>query len=145
MVHTDLVRPITRYARTVREPALVLQELDEAVSRAFGQGGEPGPVYLDFPTDTLRAEVPLRVQLDEHFRPKPPALLLPESEGRRRGGGAALVARRPLVITGRARAARGPSCGAFSTGWARSTSTPARAAGWFPTSIPPSSPPCAAR
>ena len=38
IVHVDFVRPITRYARTVREPSLVLQELDEAVSRAFGQG-----------------------------------------------------------------------------------------------------------
>ena len=27
MNHVDFVRPITRYARTVREPALVLQEL----------------------------------------------------------------------------------------------------------------------
>src|SRR5437667_290723 len=35
LVHTDMVRPITRYARTVREPSLVLQELDEAVARAF--------------------------------------------------------------------------------------------------------------
>ena len=42
MTHTELLRSITRYARTVREPALVLQELDEAVARAFGQGGEPG-------------------------------------------------------------------------------------------------------
>lgn len=31
IVHTDLVRTLTRYARSVREPALVLQELDEAV------------------------------------------------------------------------------------------------------------------
>src|SRR5689334_24323313 len=54
MDHTVLLRSITRYARTVREAALVLQELDEAVSRAFGDGGEPGPVYLDFPADTLR-------------------------------------------------------------------------------------------
>ena len=38
--HTDLVRPITRYARSVRDPTLVLQELDEAVARAFGQGGD---------------------------------------------------------------------------------------------------------
>ena len=44
MDHTQLVRSITRYARTVREPSLVLQELDEAISRAFGEGGEPGPV-----------------------------------------------------------------------------------------------------
>src|SRR5512141_2732412 len=47
IVHVDLVRSITRYARTVREPALVLQELDVAVARALGEGGEPGPVYLD--------------------------------------------------------------------------------------------------
>ena len=53
MDHTQLVRSITRYARTVREPSLVLQELDEAISRAFGEGGEPGPSYIDFPTDTL--------------------------------------------------------------------------------------------
>ena len=38
--HTDFVRPITRYARSVRDPALVLQELDEAVARALGQGGD---------------------------------------------------------------------------------------------------------
>src|SRR5439155_23240354 len=31
LVHTDLVRSITRVARTVREPAPVLQELAEAV------------------------------------------------------------------------------------------------------------------
>jgi acetolactate synthase-1/2/3 large subunit len=41
--HTDLVRPITRYARSVRDPALVLQELGEAIARALGQGGDPGP------------------------------------------------------------------------------------------------------
>src|SRR5690242_19863692 len=70
MDHTMLVRSITRYARTVREPALVLQELDEAVARAFGEGGEPGPVYLDFPTDTLREEFPKSLLLDEHFQNK---------------------------------------------------------------------------
>ena len=58
MDHTHLVRSITRYARTVREPSLVLQELDEAIARAFGEGGEPGPSYIDFPTDTLRGIVP---------------------------------------------------------------------------------------
>src|SRR5215208_4083723 len=44
IVHTDLVRSITRYARTVREASLVLQELDEAFARARGDSGEPGPV-----------------------------------------------------------------------------------------------------
>src|SRR6478672_1414210 len=31
--HTQLLRSITRYARTVREPALALPELDEAIAR----------------------------------------------------------------------------------------------------------------
>jgi acetolactate synthase I/II/III large subunit len=101
IVHTDLVRSLTRYARTVREPALVLQELDEAVARALGQGGDPGPVYLDFPTDTLRAEVPRAVQLDEHFRPKPKPVLLPDAKQIEAAADLLWSAKRPLVISGR--------------------------------------------
>lgn len=108
MVHTDLVRSITRYARTVREPALVLQELDEAVSRAFGHGGEPGPAYLDFPTDTLRDEVPSPVQLNEHFRPKAPQVLMPDSAAVDEAVELLWSARRPLVISGRGARAAGP-------------------------------------
>lgn len=101
IVHTDLVRTLTRYARSVREPALVLQELDEAVARAFGQGGDPGPVYLDFPADTLRAEVPSAVQLEEHFRPKAKPVLLPDAAQVRAAVDCLWSARRPLVISGR--------------------------------------------
>ena len=80
MAHTEFVRPLTRYARTVREPELVLQELDEAVARALGQGGEPGPVFLDFPIDTLRAEVSAATQLEERFTPRPRHRLLPDPD-----------------------------------------------------------------
>lgn len=101
MVHTDLVRSITRYARTVREPSRILPELDEAVARATGETGEPGPSYIDFPTDTLRAVVPPAFQLDEHFRPKAPAVLRPDEATVRRAVDAILAARRTLVISGR--------------------------------------------
>jgi acetolactate synthase-1/2/3 large subunit len=99
--HVDMVRPITRYARTVREPALVLQELDEAVSRAMGEGCDPGPVYLDFPTDTLRGIVPGPVQMAEHFEPKAPLVL--QADPARVEAAVELLwsAKRPLVITGR--------------------------------------------
>ncbi|MBX9604704.1 MAG: thiamine pyrophosphate-binding protein [Gammaproteobacteria bacterium] len=113
MVHTDLVRSITRYARSVREPALVLQELDEAVSRAFGEGGDPGPVYLDFPTDTLRAEVPRAVQLDEHFRPRPRAPLPPSQARVAEAVELLWHARRPLVISGRGAKGAGPVLSRF--------------------------------
>lgn len=101
IVHIDFVRPLTRYARTVREPALVLQELDEAVSRALGHGGDPGPVYLDFPADTLRAEVPQPVQLQEHFAPKAKPVLAPERALVEAAVDLLYSAKRPLVISGR--------------------------------------------
>ena len=111
--HADLVRPITRYARTVREASLVLQELDEAVSRAFGQGGEPGPVYLDFPTDTLRDEVPQPLQLEEHFRLKSRPVLLPNDDDVAAAVDLLWSARRPLVISGRGARSAGRELSAF--------------------------------
>jgi acetolactate synthase I/II/III large subunit len=108
MSHVAFVAPLTRYARTVREPDLVLQELDEAVSRALGQGGEPGPVFLDFPVDTLRAEVSAVLELPERLAPPRPTLLLPDPEAVREAVELLWSARRPLVITGRGARGTGP-------------------------------------
>ncbi len=107
MDQAQLVRSITRYARTVREPSLVLQELDEAISRAFGEGGEPGPSYIDFPTDTLRGIVPKPLQLEEHLRPKPRVITRPDPAEVEKAVDLLWSARRVLVISGRgARGAR---------------------------------------
>jgi acetolactate synthase-1/2/3 large subunit len=113
MDHTQLVRSITRYARTVREPSLVLQELNEAVARAFGEGGEPGPVYLDFPTDTLRKEFPSSQLLDEHFVRKTYPVMLPDPAAVARAADLIWSARKPLVITGRGARRAGPELVAF--------------------------------
>lgn len=110
MVHTDFVRALTRYARTVREPDLVLQELDEAVARATGEaGGEPGPAYLDFPVDTLRAEVSRAVQLPELMAPKARHLLRPDAASVDAAVELLWSARRPLVISGRGARGAGPA------------------------------------
>lgn len=101
MAHVEFVRPLTRYARTVREADLILQELDEAVARAQGHGGEPGPAYLDFPVDTLRAEPSLAVQLPELFEPRREAQLLPDSQSVAEAVDLLWSAKRPLVISGR--------------------------------------------
>ena len=113
--HVDMAKPITRYARTVREPALVLQELDEAVSRALGQGCDPGPVYLDFPTDTLRGDVPKAVQLAEHFKAKPRPRLLPEEVDVAAAVEVLRCAKRPLVISGRGARGAAAELSAFLT------------------------------
>ncbi len=68
---------------------------------AFGQGCDPGPVYQDFPTDTLRADVPRVQQLDEHFRPKPRPLLIPAANEVAAAVDLLWSAKRPLVISGR--------------------------------------------
>ena len=110
MAHVDFVRPITRYARTVREPALVLQELDEAAARARGEGGgEPGPVFLDFPVDTLRAEVPQALELAEHLKGRPIRSIRPDEQSVQEAVELLWSARRPLFITGRGAQGAGPA------------------------------------
>jgi acetolactate synthase I/II/III large subunit len=111
--HARLVGPITRYARTVREPGLLPQELAEAVARALGEGGDPGPAYLDVPTDVLRAAVPAPLMLPELMRPRPPSRTHPDPEAVTRAVDLVLAARRPLVISGRGARTAGPQLTAF--------------------------------
>jgi len=109
MDHTAFVAPLTRYARTVREPDLVLQELDEAVARALGQGAEPGPVFLDFPVDTLRGNVSPAVVLPEQMAPPPRMRTLPDPDAVRAAVEVLWTAKRPLVISGHGARAAGPA------------------------------------
>ena len=99
--HTLLLTSITRYARTVREPSRVPAELDEAVARALGDGGEPGPAFIDFPTDCLRAPIPDALLLDEHMAAKPAPEPHPDPRAVARAVDLLWSARRPLVISGR--------------------------------------------
>jgi acetolactate synthase-1/2/3 large subunit len=101
ITHTDLVRSITRYARTVYNADLALQELDEAVCRSLGQGGEPGPTYLDFPVDVLRRRVSPAVELAERFVPRTFNSTAPNDTEVRAAVELLWSAKRPLVISGR--------------------------------------------
>ena len=101
IVHTEMVRGITRYARTVHNADLALQELDEAVSRALGQGGEPGPVYLDFPVDVVRSKVSIPMQMQERFTQRVPLKITPEISAIHAAVDLLWSAKRPLIISGR--------------------------------------------
>jgi len=98
--HVDLLRPVCRTARTLRVPDQVVRELDEAVARACGDSGEPGPVYVEIPTDVLRTHVPPQLVLDEWMTAKPRRLLPPDPAAIREAVDVFWSARRPLVITG---------------------------------------------
>jgi acetolactate synthase-1/2/3 large subunit len=101
IVHTDLVRSITRYARTVIHADLALQELDEAVCRSLGQGGEPGPTYLDFPVDVLRQRASPAVELAERFVARTFKSITPDISAVQAAVELLWSAKRPLVISGR--------------------------------------------
>ena len=99
--HVDILRPITRIARTARVPEQVIRELDEAVARAHGDLGEPGPVYLEVPTDVLRTTVPPQLVLDDWLQPKATRMLPPDPIAVAEAVEVLWNAQRPLVVTGR--------------------------------------------
>lgn len=99
--HVDILKPVCRYARTARVADQVMRELDEAVARAFGDLGEPGPSYIEVPTDVLRTHVAPNLVLDEWMRPRGPRLVTPDPAAVAEAVDVLWKARRLLVVTGR--------------------------------------------
>ena len=99
--HVDIMRPVSRYSQTARVPEQVLRELDEAVARAFGALGEPGPSYIEIPTDVLRTRLPAGLVLQDWIDPKPQRRLPPEPQRVAEAVAAIRNAKRPLVVSGR--------------------------------------------
>ncbi len=105
--HVDILKPVCRYARTARVADQVMRELDEAVARAFGDLGEPGPSYIEIPTDVLRTHVAPNLVLDEWMTARGPRLVTPDPATIAEAVDVLWRARRLLVVTGRG--ARGAS------------------------------------
>jgi acetolactate synthase-1/2/3 large subunit len=143
--HVDILRPVTRAARTLRVADQVVRELDEAVARATGDLGEPGPAYVEIPTDVLRTTVPAGLVLDDWMRPKPARAVPPDPALVAEAVEAIWSARRPLVVTGRGAGRPGRSWSGCSTRRGPSTSTRRRAAASCRPTTPRRSAPCAPR
>ncbi len=109
MQHTDMLKGMTRLARTVRHPDLVLANLNEAVAASLGFGGESGPVFLDFPVDVLRATPSAAVLLKEHFKPLKSSVTLPHPADIQAAVELLWQAKRPLFISGRGARKAGPA------------------------------------
>ena len=108
MPHVAVMAPVTRYARTCRVAEAVPRELDEAVARACGDGGEPGPSYIEFPTDVLREPVATQLVLEDFFASHPAREFAPDDASVAAAVEALWSARRPVVITGRGARDAGP-------------------------------------
>lgn len=99
--HVEILRPVTRFSRTARVAEQVIRELDEAVAVAMGDLGEPGPVYIEIPTDVLRQHVAPQLILEEWMQSKPPRVILPDPATVNVAVEVLWSAKRPLVISGR--------------------------------------------
>ena len=106
--HVEILAPITRLSRRLSVADQVLRELDEAWARAEGDRGEPGPVYVEIPTDVLRAEVAPALVTAEHLRAKPRRRPRPDPDEVAAAARMIAASERPLVITGRGARVAGP-------------------------------------
>lgn len=92
----DIVRPVTKYARTVTDPLRIREELEKAVYLAHH--GRPGPVWLDIPMNVQAA------QIDENnlarFTPPEPVSAEPSSAEIQQAISMLRAAERPVVIAG---------------------------------------------
>ncbi|WP_205049084.1 thiamine pyrophosphate-binding protein [Paracoccus sp. SY] len=115
MVHVDLLRPLTRYARTIRHVTAVPRELDAAIAAALGHAGEAGPSYIDLPVDLQREIVPVVLRTGEHVfgRPRPRAMPVPQDLD----AAADMIAgaARVLVVSGRGANGAGAELARFLT------------------------------
>ncbi len=105
--HVAILAPVTRHARTLRVAEQIARDLDKAWSIAEGDGGAPGPVYLEIPTDVLRVTVHPACVLDEHMAPKSRPRAQPDTALVAQAAALVRTARRPLVITGRGARGKG--------------------------------------
>lgn len=79
----------------------VVRDLDKAYAAAAGDGGPPGAVYVEIPTDVLRKQVSPKIVLREWLEAKPPRNLAPNAEEVRKAASIVRESKRPLVLTGR--------------------------------------------
>jgi len=106
--HTQIMRPITRWARTIRVADNLLRDLDKAINMASGEGCVPGPVYIEIPADVLREEVHPNLVLMEYMRPKPRHRIPANEEAVAQAADLVAEAKRPSVFTGRGALQAGP-------------------------------------
>ncbi len=99
--HVDIMKPITRYSRTARVPEQVIRELDLAFSYAMGQLGEPGPSYIEVPTDVLRCSIGEKLILEDLMREKKPYNIYPNPKDVELLVEKINNSKRPLIISGR--------------------------------------------
>ena len=92
----SIAKPVTKWAVTVREPALVPQVFQQAFH--LMRSGRPGPVLIDLPIDVQMAEIEFD---DETYEPL--AVYKPRASRKQAEKALAMLnaSERPLIVAGR--------------------------------------------
>ncbi len=91
----SIAKPVTKWAVTVREPALVPQVFQHAFH--VMRSGRPGPVLIDLPFDVQMAEIEFDAETYEPLTPYKPTATRAQAE---RGMQMLNDAERPLIVAG---------------------------------------------
>ncbi|GAB6844012.1 tartronate-semialdehyde synthase [Methylorubrum rhodinum] len=91
----SIAKPVTKWAVTVREPALVPQVFQHAFH--LMRSGRPGPVLIDLPIDVQVAEIEFDIDAYEPLTPYKPACSRRQAE---RAIAMLQAAERPLIVAG---------------------------------------------
>jgi len=91
-----VIEPLTKWSRREENPARIEEALHEAFAQA--RSGAPGPVYLEFPADTLGS----KVKEGASYPARPAALSRPAGDPERVAEAVKLLAaaERPVLIAG---------------------------------------------
>src|SRR5262245_65607209 len=92
---TSIVKPVTKWATTVLEPALVPRAFQQAFH--LMRSGRPGPVLIDLPFDVQMGEIEFDVETYEPLPVYKPAATRAQTEN-----ALAMLndAERPLIVAG---------------------------------------------
>jgi len=91
----SIAKPVTKWAVTVREPALVPQVFQQAFH--LMRSGRPGPVLIDLPVDVQLGEIEFDIDTYEPLKPYKPAASRRQVE---RAIAMMQRAERPLIVAG---------------------------------------------
>ena len=101
MCQIDIMRPITRAAICVQNVQRIEQDFLLGVSKAKGDGGVPGPVFIEVPTDVLREPVVVSSDTGKsEFVPKI-SIQKPDPSAIKEAVDLLWEATRPVIISGR--------------------------------------------
>ncbi|MEW6670710.1 MAG: thiamine pyrophosphate-binding protein [Thermodesulfobacteriota bacterium] len=97
----EIVRAVTRAAQRIDAPESAVKALADAFAIAEGCLNEPGPAFVDFPTDVLRSSIP-QADIDlAGFQSRPHSFGTVGTKSARKAADLIWSAKRPVVITGR--------------------------------------------